>query len=397
MQEKRTRRTFSPEFKKNAVDKVLVEGRPIAEVARDLDINRVSLDNWIKAARADGFHETDFSKKHFDEQAAKKAEAVDHQEAVAEPAPEAPVRKTLTLKPGVNRDKGGVRIHHTNSPAVEVINAPMAYVAPDPNDLPAAFAQVKDEGKPRPTPLKRPEPEKKVVKPALKNLGARWSVQNAFAQCPDYVERNQALGYKDSFAIPASSLEDLWNIVKAIKEKDDKEGFAKMVAQEGLTVSEEVLANPRLKNVENDNRQFRKPWQKPQARLDPVAQDFFRTTPDYARAVYEQDGPITIRLAPFAETSPVLQCEGSETTGWTMTVDFSKFDRFVDEFYGDFVNECKTILMQHNPKEYHSLNAFIRYPDQPAWNPKLWAGETTFRVAPGESFAMAWLKSINAV
>lgn len=151
------------------------------------------------------------------------------------------------------------------------------------------------------------------------------------------------------------------------------------------------------KNLSNDTRQQRKPWQKQTPRMDPIAQDFFKTVPDYAKSVYEYVGPLCLRLGPNSVISPVLACEGNEDTGWVMDVDFSKFDRFVDEFYGGFVNECKTILMQKNPKEYHSLNAFIRYPDHPAWNPKLWAGERTVRVAPRESFAHAWLRSINEI
>ncbi|MBQ8829048.1 MAG: transposase [Burkholderiaceae bacterium] len=391
MQEKRTRRTFSAEFKQSAVNKVLIEGRPIAEVARDLDINRVSLDNWIKAAKTQLLSEGSMARSVI------VTETKENTASVAEP--EVPIqRRTLTLKAGVHRDKSAVRVQQANSPEVAVIDRPMAYVAPDPMDLEVAFAQVKDTGEVRPKPLKRAEPEVPVVvKPRAKNVGAKWAVQNALDQFPGHASKNKALGYKDTFVVPAESLEELWEFLRNLKEKDDKIAFCEMVSQEGLTVSEEVLANPRLKNVENDTRTFRKPWQKPQARLDPVAQDFFKTTPDYTKSVYESNGPLTLRLAPFSEGSPVLNCVGSEAQGWQFTVDFQKFDRFVDEFYGGFVNECKTILMQHNPKEYHSLNAFIRYPDQPAWNPKLWAGERTFFVLPGQSFAEAWLKSINAI
>ena len=43
----RKRRKFSPQFKAEAVQFVLETKRPIAEVARELEINEGSLGNWV--------------------------------------------------------------------------------------------------------------------------------------------------------------------------------------------------------------------------------------------------------------------------------------------------------------------------------------------------------------
>ena len=45
------RRKFSPQFRAEAVQMVLETGRPIAEVARDLQINDGTLGNWVNAWR----------------------------------------------------------------------------------------------------------------------------------------------------------------------------------------------------------------------------------------------------------------------------------------------------------------------------------------------------------
>jgi transposase-like protein len=47
------RRKFSPQFKAEAVQLVLQSGRPIAEVARELQINDGTLGNWVHAWRRD--------------------------------------------------------------------------------------------------------------------------------------------------------------------------------------------------------------------------------------------------------------------------------------------------------------------------------------------------------
>ena len=50
---KRTRRTFTDEFKAGAVRLVLQEGKSVGAAARDLDLTESSLRNWVEQARAD--------------------------------------------------------------------------------------------------------------------------------------------------------------------------------------------------------------------------------------------------------------------------------------------------------------------------------------------------------
>src|SRR6266511_4034949 len=49
----RTRRQFTPEFKRDAVELVRTSGRPIAEIARELGIYDSTLGNWVKQDRID--------------------------------------------------------------------------------------------------------------------------------------------------------------------------------------------------------------------------------------------------------------------------------------------------------------------------------------------------------
>ncbi len=49
----RTRRSFTPEFKRDALAMVVDEGRTIADVARSLGIGETSLGNWVKQERID--------------------------------------------------------------------------------------------------------------------------------------------------------------------------------------------------------------------------------------------------------------------------------------------------------------------------------------------------------
>lgn len=120
MQEKRVRRPFHLNSNNSSVEKVLRDGQPVVEVARDLDINRVSLDNWIKAAKEKGFNFFSASTKEVQEtptpelvqvetkpQPAKVEEPLPltQVETVSEKQeePELPkpmARKTITLKPG---------------------------------------------------------------------------------------------------------------------------------------------------------------------------------------------------------------------------------------------------------------------------------------------------------
>lgn len=47
------RRKFSPQFKAEAVQLVVGSGRPVAEVARELQINEGTLGNWVNTWRRD--------------------------------------------------------------------------------------------------------------------------------------------------------------------------------------------------------------------------------------------------------------------------------------------------------------------------------------------------------
>lgn len=47
----RSRRSFSPEFKAEAVKLVVEESRSVAEVARSISVNEQSLRNWITSFR----------------------------------------------------------------------------------------------------------------------------------------------------------------------------------------------------------------------------------------------------------------------------------------------------------------------------------------------------------
>jgi transposase len=50
----KARRTFTPEFKVQAVQLVTEQGKSIAEVARDLDLSESLLRGWKTALAADG-------------------------------------------------------------------------------------------------------------------------------------------------------------------------------------------------------------------------------------------------------------------------------------------------------------------------------------------------------
>ena len=51
--ERRSRRSFTDEFKAGAVRLVLDEGKTIAQAARDLDLTASALGGWVEQARAD--------------------------------------------------------------------------------------------------------------------------------------------------------------------------------------------------------------------------------------------------------------------------------------------------------------------------------------------------------
>src|SRR3954447_3899219 len=50
----KARRTFTPEFKVQAVKLVTEQGKSVAEVARDLDLGESLLRSWKEALAADG-------------------------------------------------------------------------------------------------------------------------------------------------------------------------------------------------------------------------------------------------------------------------------------------------------------------------------------------------------
>ena len=49
--QRRTRRQFTAEFKRDAVNLVRTSGRPIAEIARELGIYDSTLGNWVRQDR----------------------------------------------------------------------------------------------------------------------------------------------------------------------------------------------------------------------------------------------------------------------------------------------------------------------------------------------------------
>jgi transposase len=51
--QRRSRRQFTEEFKRDAVDLVRTTGRPIAEVARELGVYDSTLGNWVRQDRID--------------------------------------------------------------------------------------------------------------------------------------------------------------------------------------------------------------------------------------------------------------------------------------------------------------------------------------------------------
>lgn len=51
--DRRSRRSFTDEYKAGAVRLVLEEGKTVAEVARDLDLTESALRTWVERARAD--------------------------------------------------------------------------------------------------------------------------------------------------------------------------------------------------------------------------------------------------------------------------------------------------------------------------------------------------------
>lgn len=54
-----TRRSFTAEYKANAVSLVIDDGRAIAEVARSIGVHEMTLGKWVKKSRDEGNGESD--------------------------------------------------------------------------------------------------------------------------------------------------------------------------------------------------------------------------------------------------------------------------------------------------------------------------------------------------
>jgi transposase len=59
--------SFTPEFRREAVRLVLESGRPVAQVARELDVNPETLRNWVRRHERD--HQTVEAELSIDERA----------------------------------------------------------------------------------------------------------------------------------------------------------------------------------------------------------------------------------------------------------------------------------------------------------------------------------------
>ncbi len=51
--QRRKRRSFTPEYKAEAVRQVLEEGKTVAQVARELGLTETALRTWVERAKAD--------------------------------------------------------------------------------------------------------------------------------------------------------------------------------------------------------------------------------------------------------------------------------------------------------------------------------------------------------
>lgn len=496
METRRTRRTFSPEFKLAAVRRCIEGHEKPANVAQELDISVVSLYQWIKEFEKDRLASQQGSLNspapapepsmvsQQKEPTKPEGEASDSkEERPSQPLTQVETRKLglpkktqetthtnssalqhqrtndqnfkqkIQLKTKGNQESSGPRQSiapavkrffdfETNEPSVasqkvetptkvapvastEKTVAPQASKSTEVRSSPPNTARPQQQApkheatkpheakerqndKPnRQTPHEEPqetnaqENKQKVVqnqppRPVpLASQGRSWMVKNALSQRPNYKAEGEAFGYVDEFSVPADNLNEVWAILEQMQKNIDKRAFAEMVHSKGINVPREVLEDPRGATVPGPNVP-NKPWlRKP--RMHQVAEEFFQTTPEYSRSVYETYGGLTMRLDKNSEGTPIYEIKRNINGGKDITIDFSKFDRFVDDFYGDFVRDCKQVMMEQNPKEYPSLNAFIRIPDEPMWNPKLWAGLRTFNWRDDETLAHAWIRHAQSL
>lgn len=458
METKRTRRSFSPEFKKQAVQRVLLLKEPAANVSAELEIKPETLSKWIKdyekmVAEDPSYAAAGTPKRPVIKLAKKKTAPETNESLEVQPenpgakesVPTAPVFEQVETKV---QEAPVPEFVQPQEPAVEPVvptvpvESAAAEVQPVSENQEVSGAPAAEDINPRtqqnekgfglrrqgkqfrnqrpnrneknqpksnqefiqPTmtvsefveELSAPEEPPKPKRPVPKaSEGRSWRVAHALDQRPNYREENEEHGYVDEFSIPAEDLEQVWQILSIMQEKADTRAFAEMVHQKGLNIPDEVLENPRVATMQGPNVP-NKPWLR-KMRLHPAAEEFFQTTPDYAKAVYETYEGLDIRLDKNSEGTPILSVERTPTGSREITIDFAKFDRFVDDFYGDFVRDCKKVMMELNPKEYPGLNAFIRIPDEPMWNPKLWAGVRTFTWNDGESLSQAWIRYANSL
>lgn len=457
METKRTRRTFDPAFKVEAAKRVVIGHEKPAVVAADLGVNVVSLYQWVKELEK---HKAAMQSKEDPApvSSVQPAESVNPDIPAEKPAD--PAAKTLSEAPASSpqanasvQERPRLRLPRrheaaaADAPAVQIETKPAAdtpasgaaqtdsqtaqtqnvEAAPSEEYIPhesrqtskfnrsnrkdrqrdnrkdnAQYAsqrqqQMNSDAEDEPAQSAsalQEEADSRWPQPSAEQ-GRHWKVMHALDQRPNYRTESEAYGYCDEFDLPAQNLSEVWSILDQMQKIADRRAFDNMVHSKELNVPPEVLADPRIMTVQGPNIP-NKPWlRKP--RLNPIAEDFFQTTPDYLKSVYETYGGLVIRLGKYSRGTPILLIEKAPEGGRNITINFTKFDRFVDDFYGNFVSDCKKIMMKLNPKEYPSLNAFIRIPDEPMWNPKLWAGIRTFNWRDDETLPEAWIRYASSL
>lgn len=457
METKRTRRTFDPAFKVEAAKRVVIGHEKPAVVAAELGVNVVSLYQWVKELEK---HKAAMQNKE-NQAAENSPQPVENVKSHAQPEKKAePPTNTQSEVPADNHpvntdsvqerprlrlpkrkyeaadaDAPAVQIETKPTPEAQAPSAPVTETAQVQNFEPTAPEEYNSQEARQPNKFNRGNRKDRqrdrrkdnaqyaAQRPQQMNFeaeddsvqtaapfqeeadsrwpqpssaqGRHWKVMHALDQRPNYKAESEEYGYCDEFDLPAQNLPEVWSILDQMQKIADRRAFDNMVHSKELNVPPEVLADPRIMTVQGPNIP-NKPWlRKP--RLNPIAEEFFQTTPDYLKSVYETYGGLVIRLGKYSTGTPILQIEKAPEGGRNITINFTKFDRFVDDFYGNFVSDCKKIMMRLNPKEYPSLNAFIRIPDEPMWNPKLWAGIRTFNWRDGETLPEAWIRYASSL
>lgn len=461
METKRTRRTFDPAFKVEAAKRVVIGHEKPAVVAAELGVNVVSLYQWVKELEKHKAAMQNNAEGQAAESSVRPAESVSPgipTEKFKEP-PAKTDSEAQADTPQVNtapvQERPRLRLPRRRNEAAETTEAPVVQIetkpAPEAQTPTAALTETEavqtQNGEPAASEEYNPHESRQTNKfnrsnrkdrqrdrrkdnaqyasqrqqqmnfeaeeepvqtaaPVQEEIdnrwpqpsaaqGRHWKVMHALDQRPNYRAESEAYGYCDEFDLPAQNLPEVWSILDQMQKIADRRAFDNMVHSKELNVPPEVLADPRIMTVQGPNIP-NKPWlRKP--RLNPIAEEFFQTTPDYLKSVYETYGGLVIRLGKYSSGTPILLIEKAPEGGRNITINFAKFDRFVDDFYGNFVSDCKKVMMKLNPKEYPSLNAFIRIPDEPMWNPKLWAGIRTFNWKDDETLPEAWIRYASSL